>query len=334
MTFEIYPWHTKQWQKLVDARDKGRIPHALLLNGRPGLGMDDFAAGFAAVLSCNTGAAAPCGECRSCVLLAAGTHPDIIRVEPEEPGKQIKVDAIRELIEFTQLSSQYARYRIVIIAPAEAMNRSAANSLLKTLEEPPAGVIFMLLSHRPASLPVTIRSRCQKITFAADDSGPTLSWLMGKTGYDEAAAADLLNLSQGRPVYALQLKESEITGYQNQVIKDLDELARRPADIVSLAKKWQDYGTSDVFQWLLSFLGIMTRMKTLVPGPGSDDKSALIRDLQQLANRLDLSQLAHCYDLAFRNYQLAIGPYNLNQTGLLEEFIVYWQSLNTANGRN
>jgi len=331
----IYPWQVKQWQNLADARSKDRIPHALLLTGRPGLGIDHFAACFAAHLLCTDPASTiACGQCKSCILFKAGNHPDMLRIGLEEDAKQIKVDQIRDLIQFMQLSSQYGRHKIAVIHPAEAMNRSAANSLLKTLEEPPAGVIFMLISYQPANLAVTVRSRCQRIDFSANYHDTTLNWICEQSGCDQVEAADLLSLSEGQPVYALELRDSDILKYRQQVLLDLQRLQQQPCDVVSLAKKWQDYGAVAVLQWLMSFLNTMTRLRSSSSEQQQFEKSTLKQDLQQLANRLDLHQLVSSYDLVFRNYQLATGPYNLNQAGLLEEFIVYWQSLNSGNRRN
>jgi len=332
---EIYPWQQKQWQKLVDARTNNRIPHALLLSGRDWLGLDQFASRLAAVSLCTEGSAdIACGLCKSCILYQAGNHPDMLQVEPEEPGKQIKVDAIRDLIRFMQLSSQYGKHKIAVINPAEAMNRSAANSLLKILEEPPAGVIFILVSHRAASLPITVRSRCQRLDFSGSSDPATLGWLVKHAACDVTEAADLLNLSQGRPLYALHLRDTEMIQHQNKVLQDLESLNQASADVSQVAQKWQDYGTPVVFQWLLSFLGRMARLKSLVDIQDPIVASAINQDLQRVANRLDLYQLVCCYDLALRNYQLATGPYNLNQAGLLEEFIIYWQTSNTGSRRN
>ena len=114
---------------------------------------------------------------------------------PEETGKQIKVDLIRDLIGFIQLSSQYNRYKICIIEPAEAMNRSSSNSLLKTLEEPPGQSLIILLSYQPSRIPVTIRSRCQHINFSADSSKNTLEWIENNINESKYSAADLLEVA-------------------------------------------------------------------------------------------------------------------------------------------
>jgi len=333
VTPDLYPWQQSQWARLGDAIEKDRLPHALLLAGQSGLGMEEFALSIAAKLLCSdAGSGQACGKCKSCLLFLAGNHPDISRIAPEEPGKQIKVDAIREVIRFIQLSSQYGRGKIAVIVPAEAMNRSAANSLLKTLEEPPAGSVFILIAHQPSFLPVTIRSRCQRFNFAQTYHESTIQWLAARTGSDAEQAGDLLVLSQGRPLQAESLIENDTIASRNQVLADLDQINQVATDVVKIAQRWHDYGATEVLLWIMSYLGAMARLKLHKHGQVAG-LSALNRDLQRIANGLDLYQLVCCYDLAFQNYRSITGPYNLNQTGLLEEFIVYWQSTRARDGR-
>ncbi len=166
-----YTWQVQQWQRMNAARQQQRLHHALLLNGIRGLGLEAFAQELARGLLCEQPGeeGGACGQCKSCLLYAAGSHPDIVQIRPEEDSRVIKIDAIRELTGFMELKAQYGRYRIAIIDPAEAMNRNAANSLLKTLEEPPEQAIIILVNNDYMRLPVTIRSRCQRLIFTPPD---------------------------------------------------------------------------------------------------------------------------------------------------------------------
>lgn len=332
MNMQVYPWQKKQWNRLTDAFARSRLPHALLLAGQTGLGLEHFASCLAAKYLCTDSLNdMACGNCRSCLLFKAGNHPDVARLEPEEAGKQIKVEAIRDTIRFIQLSSQTGRGKIAIVTPAEAMNRSASNSLLKTLEEPPAGSTFVLITHQPAFLPVTIRSRCQRLDFAPTHDISAQQWLAAEISVDASRAADLLTLSRGRPLRAVGLVENDSVTKQNQVLQDLGKLDGESADVIGTAQRWHDMGAADVFEWLQSYLASMTRLK--VTGlQQSEPVSVLNRDLQRLANRLDLHALMGGYELALQNYRAITGPYNLNQMGLLEEFIVYWQTTGSRKG--
>jgi len=320
-----YPWQERPWRQLLAAAGQGRLPHALLLAGAEGLGLGHFARALSARLLC-TGDAGPeaCGECKSCLLFGAGNHPDLVIMEPEEAGKAIKVEAVRELVEFNQLSSQYGRHKIAVIEPAEAMNRSAANSLLKTLEEPTPASVLILVSHRPGQLPVTVRSRCQRVNFSSADGPDTLAWLGAQLG-DAARARELLDLAGGRPLTALQLEREKHLEMQLALLDDLASLHAAGGDPVGLAQKWTGLDSTRVLQWLLGFIPAMARAGLgLQAAPG---ESRLQQRLQGLGQGLDLHQLLEWYDIVLRNYRAVTGPYNLNQQGLLEEVIVNWQAL-------
>ena len=156
-----YPWLEPAWQRLRSAWQQQRLGHALLLSGRAGFGKRAFAQAFTALLLCETDGqqARACGACRGCTLLAAGNHPDFLHIAPLEAGKALLVDQIRELGDYFALRPHYRATKIAVIEAADTMNRSAANALLKLLEEPPAGAVIMLVADRPSSLLPTVRSR-------------------------------------------------------------------------------------------------------------------------------------------------------------------------------
>ena len=165
---ERLPWHDPQWLRIERSIRSGRVPHALLLRGASGNGKKMFAARLAAVLLCGS-KDFPCGECGSCRLCAAGSHPDWTDVKLEPDRREIVVDQIRDLIHSIGLTARFGRYKVVILESAELMNRHAANTLLKTLEEPPGATVFVLVSSNSAQLLPTIRSRCQSIDFPVPD---------------------------------------------------------------------------------------------------------------------------------------------------------------------
>lgn len=329
-----YPWQQRQWRQLLGMAGQGRLAHALLLAGPAGLGIEEFARALAARLLCEKAAEAEpaCGACRACRLFTAGSHPDAVFIEPEETGKDIKVDALRELIALLQLSSQYGRHKLAVIAPAEAMNRSAANTLLKTLEEPTPGSILILCSRFPTQLPVTIRSRCQRFNFSASTDADTLAWLAEQAGSGDRAR-ELLELAGGRPLAALQLDAEGLLEKQAALLDDLAALRDRGGDPVGTAQRWGGEDVIQVLQWLLVFIRAMVGFRLdSIAGSGG---GGLQERLMTLAQGLDLLSLLEWYAIVMRNYRAASGPYNLNRQGLLEEIIVCWQSLaQSASGGN
>ena len=150
----LLPWQHTRWQEMLARRANGRLPHALLLCGLRGVGKQHFAARFAQALLCEQPASdgQACQACRSCLLFRAGTHPDYWPVTPAEEGKSILIDQIRELNASLVFTSHAGGYKIAALWPADRMNSAAANALLKTLEEPSANTLLMLITSRPAFL--------------------------------------------------------------------------------------------------------------------------------------------------------------------------------------
>lgn len=186
-----------------------RLPHALLIYGPRGVGKAALAERTAQLLLCESSNNKPCGSCDGCRWFLGGNHPDFRRLEPEalwkeppeKPSMEIKIDQVRELADFLYLRSHREGLRIVLVHPAEDMNVAAANALLKGLEEPPAAAVFILVSHRPARLLPTIRSRCVAVPVALPPRDGALQWLAGQ-GVSEPER--WLAYAGGAPLRALE----------------------------------------------------------------------------------------------------------------------------------
>ncbi len=241
------PWQEEAWHRLAEARRRDRLPHALLLSGPRGLGKRAFGEALAAALLCSAPESSghACGRCRSCRLLAAGTHPDFHCIEPEAPDRPIRIEAIRDLCDETVLSVGGGR-RVFLLVPAESMGTAAANALLKTLEEPPAGIHLLLVSHRPEHLPVTIRSRCNPVPFRLPSPGPAIRWLVGEEGVDAERAELALALSGGGPLAARELlREGDLEAALGR-LEDLVGVAQGGRSPVAVAEAWQDQAPAEV----------------------------------------------------------------------------------------
>ncbi len=202
MINNIYSWQNSLWQQLQSNHQ--RLPHAILLHGRSGIGKYDFARHFSQSLLCTQrdDAGFACQQCASCNWFKEDSHPDFRLLSPEQeddaeqegaPAKktrkktQISVSQIRDLNDFLGLSSHRSEgLRILLIHPAESLNTASANALLKMLEEPAAGVIFILVSHHLQRLMPTILSRCQKIPMPVPTGPQSLEWLEAQ-GVNNAA---------------------------------------------------------------------------------------------------------------------------------------------------
>jgi DNA polymerase-3 subunit delta' len=193
----MHPWNEPLLESL--RHRAGQLPHALLIHGAQGVGKLALAEKIAQLLLCEAKDAArkPCGACDGCRWYVGGNHPDFRRLEPEvlapqpdveeeegeaparrgKPSLEIKIDQVRELADFLNIGSHRGGLRVALVHPAEEMNLNAANALLKALEEPPAGAVFLLVSHRPARLLPTIRSRCVAMPVPIPRKEAALQWL-------------------------------------------------------------------------------------------------------------------------------------------------------------
>ncbi len=320
-----YVWQETQWQQLVRASQQQRLPHALLLNGPLGTGPDEFAVKLANYLLCEQTDldSNACQQCKSCLLFKAGTHPDFKILQPEEEGKAIKIDMIRELSGFLELKSQFGRYRITIITPAEAMNKNAANSLLKTLEEPPENAIIILVNPVYMKLPITIRSRCQRIVFAPPSTEVGLQWLE-EQGTDSSHSEMLLQMVGNAPLEALAALQSDESEKLNQVITDLNRLLHRKADPVMIAAHWKSHAPVRLLEWLEHILQDMVRDR--FSSAAAVPSETMQRLLQESRNKLDLSKLYELLDKLHEYKRITNSGINVNMETLLEDFLICWLS--------
>lgn len=299
---ETLPWHQALWTQLGARRDAGRLPHALLLAGPAGLGKTRFAERLVHWLLCAapTGDGA-CGQCKSCRLLAAGSHPDYTRVSPLEPGKPIRVDQIRELGVYLAGTSQFGGHKIALLDPAERMNVNAANSLLKTLEEPPAGSLLLLVTAMPSRLPATVRSRCQTLAFRRPAARLALDWLAERVpGADPAL---LLALAGGAPLTALALAEPQRLERRRTLLGGLAQVSAGTADPVQAAEPWLQGEAAENLRWLVEWHGDMIRLKMTAQAPRLLHPD-LRPELERLGRGLSTAELFRRLDEAMRIYEL------------------------------
>ena len=237
-------WHADAWNRIIARRARGTMPHALLLCGSPGLGKREFANALTHALLCEqpVPSGEACGTCRACQLIAAGSHPDklFITLQLRDDGKprtEIVVDQIRDLGARVAMTAQFGGLQIAQIDPADAMNQSAGNALLKTLEEPTPATVIVLLADQPSRLPATIRSRCQRIDFHLPSSEQALEWLCAQ-GIDAKSAGVALAASSGNPGLALEWSRSGGLTLREEVVKDLRALHAGRAAAVDVANRW------------------------------------------------------------------------------------------------
>ncbi len=284
-----------------------RLPHALLIHGRPGIGKMHLAEVLAQSLLCENrlGTGLACGTCPACAWFAAGNHPDYRLVQPEtlstadedaSPGeaeeegkkkasKQIKIEQIRVLSDFLNVGSHRNGKRVVLIHPAESMNPGSANALLKSLEEPSAGVIFLLVSHQPRRLLATVRSRCHALGLSLPPRELSLDWLK-KQG--STATAAHLAFAGDAPLEAALLQDEEADARRRL----FDLLAQPATSALSLADFCQRLQPALVADWMLKWTYDLVAM-------ASSDKVRYNieheKKLRQLAQAMPMPKLLRFY---------------------------------------
>lgn len=319
------PWQGDQWERLQQARSQGRLPHALLFSGPRGVGKARFTLAFAQSMLCRERDAEnnPCGVCRHCHLLHSGGHPDFQWVGPDADSKsgEIRIETIRALTGGASLTAQSGGYKVVVIQPAHRMNTAAANSLLKTLEEPTKETLIILLTDQPAVLLPTIRSRCQQMPFRIPPREASLAWLEGKLSQGDGAT--LLALASGAPLLALELDDAELLAARERMLREFLDLANPRQDPVALAGAWQGFDSRLLLEWLSGWVIDLLRLKTTAQPPQLFNRDQA-QALHRLADKLNSETLHRFLGLVYAARGLIDG--NLNPQLALEKLLIEWRA--------
>jgi DNA polymerase-3 subunit delta' len=210
-SIEPIPAHQPLWLPLQHAIAQQALPQAMLLITPIAEHALSFAYRIMAECLCEE-TVKPCGLCPSCVMLKENIHPDIHVIQAEGPSHSIKIDMIRDVQLNIYQAPQRARYRFVLVNPANALNRAAANALLKIVEEPPAHAVYLFITDHLENIPATLISRCQRYIFPSSSSEDVI--------IPEVITQGLVAVRQGR------------------------------MDVCSQAQAWDGYALHDLLHWL------------------------------------------------------------------------------------
>ena len=348
----IFSWQQSDWKQL--SKDKSRLHHGLLISGQSGIGKREFALALCQYLLCSevteeidsstqSARNVVCGQCQNCQLFAAGSHPDLHvlsseleategrlpllgaysnryldskeREKKKKYSRIIAIDQVRELIERFTTHAHISSTRVALILPADCLNINAANALLKLLEEPPPGSIFILVTANPSHLPATIRSRCMTHNLIAPDWESALALLAQDLNEEQAELA--LTLANGCPLEARQLVDNGFLQHHQQCLKGFSEIVAGQISVVDLAAQLNKLDFEPLLLWLHRFVArlikcCVSNVEAHWPkGMGIDVRKTSVERLYRLYDRI--------------SYYRRIAREPLNEQLALEDLLLTFQ---------
>ena len=320
-----YPWQLHEWQKIHQQIIAQKLPHAMMLAGPKGIGKRHLAESLAQLLLCLSPIeGTPCGKCRGCMLNRVKSHPDLIWLEPEEGSKGIKVDQVRALIDDLSKTAQQGGYKVVILEPAEAMNSNSANALLKSLEEPAAKTLLVLVSHSVSSVLPTIRSRCQMRLLSMPSVEQVMHWLTPLAVGATVPIEKLVDAANGAPLVALSFLEGDALERRDTWLLNLVRLSSGQISAIEVAAQWQKEDVILLIEWFLSWLYILMRWQLGVSNLLVDQ---IPQDVRERLSKIPPVLLHRYLEKILVSKRQLLGSSNPNKQLLLEEILMDWGAL-------
>lgn len=321
----VYPWQQTYWQHFYQLNKTDKLAHAILLSGAPGLGKAKFAERLSQLLLCEKQSV--CGDCQSCQLNLAATHPDKMLVQSEEGSKTIKIDQIRQVLNCVLHKPMIAKRRVVVIEHIENLTNEAANCLLKTLEEPVGNAVLIVTTDHYSLLSATIRSRCQNYCFTCPDRMLSIEWLSNNTTASREHVEVALSLAKQSPLDAKQLLDDDLLELRYQWWQKVLALTRQELDF-SVFSSW--FVKQNINGLMGFWLSVVEDLQCLFNGTCSNNQLInrdFSSDLQRLSKYINYTKLYQFWQCLL-NGLVAIN-YNPSANNLLmiEKLQVDWLNL-------
>ncbi len=315
-----FPWQSSYWLGFCNKVKAKRLPHAMLVCGVDGIGIELLAQAMTRYLLCHTPIEdLACGRCRGCQLYEAGTHPDLKQLSKEEKSAFIKVDQVRDCVEFVGKTPHFPHYKVVVIESAETMNINAANALLKSLEEPAGQTIFILVTTRVNAILPTIRSRCQKASLPVPALEDGLAWLREE---QIDSPEEWLALAGGAPVLARQWAQGAYASERREVVDSILGIFETRHSTLFAANIWAKLDFELLIAVQISLMDGILRAKL-----GLEQYEQSLQECQQFFEILEPPLLFKMRDKLLTKLAQWRSNNNLNPTMLCEELAMDWGAL-------
>lgn len=318
---QLYPWQQQTWQKLADIISYNRTPHGMIFHGIQGIGKKHLANYLAKALLCRQRQTdqTPCDQCHSCHMFAAGTHPDLFRLCLSDGTVSIGVDDVRGLTSKLSETAHLSGMQVVICDELTQLTLSAANCLLKTLEEPPGQVVFILVTANLFHVYPTIRSRCQLFALHAGTEGE--QWL--RDNFSDQDPQQLQSWTQGAPLNAQKLIDEAYSSKREQWFKDLGQLLSSRDNVVAIAQQWQQQPivllVDTIFNWTLDMLKLR-----LVGAETTLFELSFKTTLNDWSQRTKIENLQNYLTKLLEIRHLINARANINLQLILEDLLFAW----------
>jgi DNA polymerase-3 subunit delta' len=315
-----YPWHQNSWDKIVSARDKNHLPHALLISGMDGTGKVDFAKKLVTSLLCT----APinnqaCQNCRSCKTYHSGANPDYMQIELLEGKQQISVDQIRKLTEFISYTRSFEAYRVILLHPVERMNNNAANSLLKSLEEPASNTVIILVAKNLSGILPTIKSRCQLLALPSPNNDQALAWINQQSTSNNPQ--EILDMANGQPLTAINISDEDIQS-RGALATDLLSICTEQKVVTEVAKTWEKFDHETLLNWQISWVQNFIKNNTLANKETISNQDTLTSKLTELSDTLSSTSQWSLYQQLIKQKQYIHT--SVNSLLFVETMLLLW----------
>lgn len=321
----FFPWQQALLEQIIYLRQKNQLPHGLIIQSQMDSDLTPFLWYLATDLLCQTDGVLACGKCKACQLMSANSFPDMLFVtkQYDEKKKKLKrdiaIDQIRKLIYEFSLTNHYDTLKIAVIYPAEAMNASAANALLKTLEEPENESLIILATHRIGLLPVTIRSRCQTFQLPAPGARECADFLLKESQINEETVSFYEHLSILDPQTILELEKQDFKQRYQDFYPSIAGIISGKQEVVSLVSEMAALPIKLLRLLLINFVDQMLRYHC-----GQENSGLLNAQFGAVSK----NKAQHLFQQRMRYFQqLQFEENNLNIQLQLEDVIISLQKI-------